>query len=63
MIRGLYGAGEMTGLYFESYAGSTSVMRSITFGRIAGRNAIREVAIKTETNPTEPATASPTNQL
>lgn len=39
-IRGLYGAGEMTGLYFEAYAGSTSVMRSITFGRIAGRNAV-----------------------
>jgi tricarballylate dehydrogenase len=38
-VRGLYGAGEMTGLYFEAYAGSTSVMRSITFGRIAGRNA------------------------
>jgi tricarballylate dehydrogenase len=40
VIRGLYGAGEMTGLYYEAYAGSTSVMRSITFGRIAGRNAI-----------------------
>ena len=41
-IPGLYGAGEMTGLYYEAYAGSTSVMRSITFGRIAGRNAIQE---------------------
>ncbi|HET7139770.1 MAG TPA: FAD-dependent oxidoreductase [Arthrobacter sp.] len=40
-ISGLYGAGEMTGLYYEAYAGSTSVMRSITFGRIAGRNAAR----------------------
>lgn len=40
-ISGLYGAGEMTGLYYEAYAGSTSVMRSITFGRIAGRNAVR----------------------
>lgn len=40
-ITGLYGAGEMTGLYYEAYAGSTSVMRSITFGRIAGRNAVR----------------------
>ena len=35
-ISGLYGAGEMTGLYYEAYAGSTSVMRSITFGRVAG---------------------------
>ncbi|MGO4691954.1 FAD-dependent oxidoreductase [Glaciibacter sp. 2TAF33] len=40
-ICGLYGAGEMTGLYYEAYAGSTSVMRSITFGRIAGREAAR----------------------
>ncbi|WP_166870730.1 FAD-dependent oxidoreductase [Salinibacterium sp. ZJ450] len=40
-IDGLFGAGEMTGLYYEAYAGSTSVMRSITFGRIAGRNAAR----------------------
>jgi tricarballylate dehydrogenase len=44
VIRGLYGAGEMTGLYYEAYAGSTSVMRSITFGRIAGRNAISTTA-------------------
>jgi tricarballylate dehydrogenase len=43
-IPGLYGAGEMTGLYFEAYAGSTSVMRSITFGRIAGRHAVRKGA-------------------
>lgn len=39
-VQGLYAAGEMTGLYYEAYAGSTSVMRSITFGRIAGRNAV-----------------------
>lgn len=39
-IDGLYGAGEMTGLYFEAYAGSTSVMRSLVFGRRAGRNAV-----------------------
>ncbi|MCC2593956.1 FAD-binding protein [Tessaracoccus sp. OS52] len=49
-IRGLYGAGEMTGLYYEAYAGSTSVMRSITFGRIAGRNAIREANVHTDSN-------------
>lgn len=40
-IPNLYGAGEMTGLYFEMYAGSTSVMRSVTFGRVAGKNAAR----------------------
>lgn len=41
-VHGLYGAGEMTGLYYEMYAGSTSVMRSVTFGRIAGRHAVQE---------------------
>ena len=41
-IPNLYGAGEMTGLYFEMYAGSTSVMRSITFGRAAGLNAAQK---------------------
>lgn len=44
VIDGLYGAGEMTGLYYGSYAGSTSVMRSLTFGRTAGRLAIKERA-------------------
>lgn len=41
-IPNLYGAGEMTGLYFEMYAGSTSVMRSVAFGRRAGINAARQ---------------------
>jgi tricarballylate dehydrogenase len=35
-IRGLYAAGELTGLYYSNYAGSTSVLRGATFGRIAG---------------------------
>lgn len=38
-IRGLYAAGEMTGLYYSNYTGSTSVLRGATFGRIAGVNA------------------------
>ena len=39
IIRGLYAAGEMTGLYYSNYTGSTSVLRGATFGRIAGTQA------------------------
>lgn len=35
-IPGLYAAGELTGLYYSNYTGSTSVLRGATFGRIAG---------------------------
>ncbi|MFM6848160.1 MAG: FAD-dependent oxidoreductase [Terrabacter sp.] len=38
-IPGLYAAGEMTGLYYSNYTGSTSVLRGATFGRIAGADA------------------------
>jgi tricarballylate dehydrogenase len=38
-IRGLYAAGEMTGLYYSNYTGSTSVLRGATFGKIAGKDA------------------------
>lgn len=38
-ITGLWAAGEMTGLYYANYTGSTSVLRGATFGRIAGRAA------------------------
>ncbi|MFW5470187.1 FAD-dependent oxidoreductase [Knoellia sp. CPCC 206435] len=38
-IPGLYAAGEMTGLYYSNYTGSTSVLRGATFGRIAGEGA------------------------
>jgi tricarballylate dehydrogenase len=38
-IRGLYAAGELTGLYYSNYTGSTSVLRGATFGRIAGARA------------------------
>ncbi len=41
VIRGLWAAGEMTGLYYSNYTGSTSVLRGATFGRIAGREAAR----------------------
>lgn len=39
VITGLYAAGEMTGLYYSNYTGSTSVLRGATFGKIAGARA------------------------
>jgi tricarballylate dehydrogenase len=38
-IPGLYAAGEVTGLYYNEYPVGTSVIRSATFGRIAGTHA------------------------
>jgi tricarballylate dehydrogenase len=38
-IPGLYAAGEIVGLFYHSYPAGTSVLRSLTFGRIAGTNA------------------------
>lgn len=38
-IPGLFAAGEVTGLYHRKYPGATSVLRSVVFGRIAGRGA------------------------
>jgi tricarballylate dehydrogenase len=40
-IEGLYAAGEMTGLYYGTYTGATSVLRGAVFGRIAGQHAVR----------------------
>jgi tricarballylate dehydrogenase len=39
-IPGLYAAGEMTGLYYGTYTGATSVLRGAVFGRIAGSEAV-----------------------
>lgn len=39
-IEGLYAAGEMTGLYYGTYTGATSVMRGAVFGKIAGQHAV-----------------------
>ncbi len=36
VIRGLYAAGEVIGMYYGSYLGSTSVLKALVFGRIAG---------------------------
>lgn len=38
-IPGLYAAGEVTGLYYHQYPVGTSVIRGVTFGRIAGTQA------------------------
>ena len=43
-IPGLYAAGEVTGVYYHGYPAGTSVLRSLTFGRLAGANAARETA-------------------
>lgn len=42
-VPGLYAAGECTGVYYHKYPGATSVMRGLVFGRIAGREAAKEV--------------------
>jgi len=38
-IPGLYAAGELSGLFYNEYPPATSVLRSLTFGRIAGKDA------------------------
>ncbi len=44
-IPGLYAAGEVTGLYYHRYPPGTSVLRSATFGRLAGEHAARGRAV------------------
>ncbi len=38
-IPGLYAAGEVTGVYYHKYPVGTSVIRGVTFGRLAGADA------------------------
>ena len=38
-MRGLYAAGEVMGIFFGRYTGSTSVLRGAVFGRLAGLHA------------------------
>lgn len=42
-IPGLYAAGEIVGFYYYKYVGGTSVLRALTFGKIAGQDAARYV--------------------
>jgi tricarballylate dehydrogenase len=44
VIPGLYAAGEMTGLYYGTYTGATSVLRGAVFGRIAGNHAAQSLS-------------------
>ena len=49
-IPGLYAAGEVTGLYYHEYPVGTSVIRGVTFGRIAGLHAAEHVRSPTAVN-------------
>ncbi|GAB7035435.1 FAD-binding protein [Streptomyces sp. NPDC021749] len=40
-LAGLYAVGETAGLYYGSYPGATSVLRALTFGRLAGAEIAR----------------------
>jgi len=40
-IPGLYAAGEMVGFYYRHYTPGTAVLRALTYGRIAGFEAVR----------------------
>ncbi|MBM09127.1 MAG: FAD-binding dehydrogenase [Magnetovibrio sp.] len=40
IIPGLYAAGEVAGIDYRTYTGSTSVMRGVVTGRLAGKDAI-----------------------
>jgi tricarballylate dehydrogenase len=39
LIRNLYAAGEVIGLYYGTYTGATSVLKGLVFGRLAGLDA------------------------
>jgi len=43
-IPGLYAAGEVVGCYYHEYPVGTSVIRGVTFGRLAGAHAAQEAA-------------------
>lgn len=43
VIPGLYAAGETVGMHYGVYTGATSVLRGLTFGRLAGRHAAAQI--------------------
>lgn len=43
VIPALYAAGEVTGVFYHRYPVGTSVLRSLTFGPLAGRHAATAV--------------------
>jgi tricarballylate dehydrogenase len=50
-IPGLHAAGEITGLFYHEYPGAVSVLRSLTFGRLAGTRLAKESV--TSTSPAD----------
>lgn len=42
-MAGVYAAGEIAGLYYQTYTGATSVLRGAVFGKIAGEHAAQRV--------------------
>jgi succinate dehydrogenase/fumarate reductase flavoprotein subunit len=48
-IPGLYAAGEMTGVFYHYYPVGTSVLRGLTFGRLAGAHAATATASAAQT--------------
>ena len=47
-VPGLYAAGEITGLFYKFYPAATSVLRSLTFGRVAGTGVAAELAAQNQ---------------
>jgi tricarballylate dehydrogenase len=45
-IPGLYAAGEIVGLFYYEYPSATSVLKALTFGRLAGAHAAEQRAAK-----------------
>ncbi len=50
-IPGLYAVGEVTGVYYHKYPVGTSVIRGVTFGRLAGADAAAVAAVGAAAQP------------
>lgn len=61
-IPGLWAAGEMTGLFVNEYPPATSVLRSLTFGRIAGVEIAQNLG-KTQLAPVAKPSSSTTTDI
>jgi tricarballylate dehydrogenase len=44
-IPGLYAAGEIAGIFYHEYPSGSSGLRSMTFGRLAGKAVVRDAAL------------------
>ena len=54
-IPGLFAAGEITGHFYATAPNAVSVLRALVFGRIAGREAIQNLAVKQNSMTAGPA--------